>query len=305
MECFMKADKVSRYNMKMIKENIRIPFLLLIVVLYVIETLSSVLTFSQVIQIDATPFAFVFLINNYRIQFIIAACSVILFCNAPYEDESYQYMVARSGRLSWGLGQVIYIIKMSVIYVSCLFAATIIPFLGHVKLSNEWGKVWGTLGKTNAGVEFGVGLSVSQNIMREYKPIDALFVSIVLEFACILFIGLVIYFGNKITGQSVGTVIGAFIVVLDVCISNDWMDWAYGFSPVSLAQLELFYGYTSKWGINLAYAKGFFLITILSLGVLCVASNYKEKVVNKISRVRRRTIGGQQRNHSKKCHERV
>lgn len=290
MGFFMKANKVSRYNMRMMRENIRIPFILLIVVLYVIEMLSAVLAFSRSVHIDVTPFAFVFLVNNYRIQFIIAACAVILFCNAPYEDESYQYMISRAGRLSWGLGQVLYIIKMSVIYISSLFAATIIPFLGHITWSNEWGKIWGTLGKTNAGTEFGVGLSVSQNIIREYEPVNALIVSILLEFACVLCIGLVIYFGNKITGKSAGTVIGALIAVLDVCISNDWMAWAYGFSPVSLAQLELFYGYTSKWGINLAYAGKFFLIAISSLGILCIASNYKEKVVSKISRVRRRTI---------------
>lgn len=290
MGFFMKANKVSRYNMRMMRENIRIPFILLIVVLYVIEMLSAVLAFSRSVYIDVTPFAFVFLVNNYRVQFIIAACAVILFCNAPYEDESYQYMISRAGRLSWGLGQVLYIIKMSAVYISCLFAATIIPFLGHITWSNEWGKIWGTLGKTDAGTEFDVGLSVSQNIMRGYEPINALIVSILLEFACVICIGLVIYFGNKITGKSAGTVIGALIAALDVCVSNDWMAWAYGFSPVSLAQLELFYGYAPKWGINLAYAGKFFLIAISGLGVLCIASNYKEKVISKISRVRRRTI---------------
>lgn len=286
---FMKANKVSRYNMRMMKENIRIPFILLITVLYVLEILSAVLTFSRSVHIDVTPFAFVFLINNYRIQFIIAACAVILFCNAPFEDESYQYMISRAGKLSWGLGQIFYIIKMSILYIGCLVAATIVPFLGHITWSNEWGKIWGTLGKTNAGAEFGVELSISQNIIREYEPVDALIISILLEFLCILCIGLIIYFGNKMTGKSVGTVIGALIAVLDICVSNDWLDWAYGFSPVSLAQLELFNGYASKWGINLAYAEKFFLISILSLSVLCVASNYKEKIVNKINR--RRTVG--------------
>lgn len=290
MGLFMRANKVSGYNMRMIKENIRIPFLLIIVVLYIMENLSAVATFSRSVRIAVTPFAFVFLINNYRVQFIIAACAVILFCNAPYEDKLYQYMITRAGRLSWGLGQVLYIIKMSAVYIGSLFAASIIPFLGHITLSNEWGKIWGTLAKTSAGAEFGVELWVSSNIIREYEPINALLVSILLEFACVLCIGLVIYFGNKITEKSVGTVIGAFIAVLDVCISNDWMDWAYGFSPVSLTQLELFYGYASKWGINLAYAEKFFLIVIAVLVILCVASNYKEKVVNKISRIRRRTI---------------
>lgn len=280
MGYFMKANKVSSHNMRMVWNNIRIPFILIIVVLYVMEILSTVLTFGRSVHIDVTPFAFVFLINNYKIQFIIAACAVILFCNAPFEDESYQYMISRAGKLSWGLGQVLYIVKMSILYTGCLVAATIIPFLGHITWSNEWGKIWGTLGKTNAGVEFGVELSVSQNIIREYEPVDALIISTLLEFSCILCIGLLIYFGNKMTGKSVGTFIGALIAVLDICVSNDWMDWAYGFSPVSLTQLELFNGFAPKWGINLAYAESFFLIAIVSLSALCVAANYREKVIN-------------------------
>ena len=286
MGCFMKANKVSRYNMRMLWENVRILFVLIIVVLYVMESLSAVLTFSRAMHIDVTPFSFVFLVNNYRMQFVIAACAVILFCNAPFEDESYQYMIFRAGKLSWGLGQILYILKTSILYIASLVIAAIIPFLGHITWSNEWGKIWGTLGKTNAGAEFGVELSVSQNIIRQYEPAYALVISILLEFSCILCIGLLIYFGNKITAKSVGTFAGALIAVLDICVSNDWLDWAYGFSPVSLTQLELFNGFAPKWGINLAYAEKFFMIAIVSLSVLCVAANYKEKAINRISRRR-------------------
>ncbi len=98
MGCFMKANKVSGYNMRILWVNVRIPFVLIIVMLYVMERLSAVLTFSRAMQIDATPFAFVFLVNNYRIQFVIAASAVILFCNAPFEDES------QSGKTVMGTG---------------------------------------------------------------------------------------------------------------------------------------------------------------------------------------------------------
>ena len=282
MGCFMKANKVSGYNMRMLWVNVRIPFVLIIVMLYVMERLSAVLTFSRAMQIDVTPFAFVFLVNNYRIQFVIAASAVILFCNAPFEDESYQYMISRAGKLSWGLGQILYILKTSVLYTASLVIASMIPFLGHITWSDEWGRIWGTLGKTNAGADFGVKLSVSQNIIRKYEPVDALVISILLEFSCILCIGLLIYSGNKITAKSAGTFAGALIAVLDVCISNDWLDWAYGFSPVSLTQLELFNGFAPKWGISLAYAKKFFILAIVSLSVLCVIVNYKEAVVSRI-----------------------
>lgn len=62
MGCFMKANKISGYHMRMVWGNIRIPFVLMIVVLYVMESLSAVFAFSRSVQIDVAPFAFVFLI---------------------------------------------------------------------------------------------------------------------------------------------------------------------------------------------------------------------------------------------------
>ena len=67
MECFMKANKVSNYNMRMLRENIRIPFTLIVVVLYVMESLFAVLAFSRSVHIDVTPFAFVFIVNQENI----------------------------------------------------------------------------------------------------------------------------------------------------------------------------------------------------------------------------------------------
>lgn len=286
MGLFIKAGKVSRYNMRMVTENLRIPMMLLIIALYLMENLSSISIFSERVNIDVTPFAFIFLVNNYNVQFIIVACAVVIFCNAPYEDESYQYMITRTGRLSWGLGQVFYIIKMSGMYVFCLVVSSLLPFVNRLQFTNEWGKIWGTLAKTDAGSQYGIELSVSQNIIRDYDPINALVITILLEFACVMCIGFVIYFGNKITNQSIGTVIGALITVLDVCIANDWADCAYGFSPVSLAQINTFYGYASKWGINLSYAGKFFVISLLCLSVLCIVSNYKDKFWRRLEKVR-------------------
>jgi hypothetical protein len=98
----------------------------------------------------------------------------------------------------------------------------------------------------------------------------------------VLWLELVIYWGNKITGKGVGTVIGIILSVLDVCIANDWMGYAYKFSPMSLSQLELYYGYAAKWGLNLGYTFRFFSITLIGLGILCIVSNHKGKLVKRL-----------------------
>ena len=278
MELFIRANRISKYNMHMISENIRIPMALLVVMIYVMESLSNISLFSKAVNINITPYAFVFLINNYKIQFIIAACAIIIFGNAPYEDETFQYMVTRSGKISWGLGQIIYIGKIAFIYVACIVVASLIPYITHINLSNEWGKIWGTLGKTNAGSQYGIDLLISQNIMNNYKPISAFAISFMLEFCSIFWIGLIIYFGNKITNAAVGTIVGIIFSMFDICIANDWMDYAYMFSPMSLAQLDLYYGYAAKWGLNIEYTIKFFVVTLTILCILCIVANYKEKL---------------------------
>ena len=101
MELFIKANRVSRYNLRMLYENIRIPIAIFVAMIYVMESLTNIASFSSLVNVKVTTYAFVFVINNYRVQFIIAACAIIIFGNAPYENETYRYMVSRSGKTAW------------------------------------------------------------------------------------------------------------------------------------------------------------------------------------------------------------
>lgn len=278
MPFFIKANRISRYNMRMLTENARILAVMLIVFLFIVQNLSSVLLFSKAVNIYITPYAFVFLVNDYICQFIIMAGAVMLFSNAPFEDEGYSYMLPRAGRTSWAVGQMLYIVKLSLLYIGFLMATTVLPFIGHLQLDNEWGKIWGTLAKTDAGGQYGVVFSVSEFIVGKYMPVNALLFSLLLEWACVLWLGLLIYFGNKVTNKPLGTMAGIFFTLLDICIANDWMDFAYKASPVSLAQLDTYSGYALKWGIDLNYGIHFFVIGIVLLLIVCMISNYGNRV---------------------------
>lgn len=78
MELFIKANRVSRYNLRMLYENIRIPIAIFVAMIYVMESLTNIASFSSLVNVKVTPYAFVFVINNYRVQFIIAACAIII-----------------------------------------------------------------------------------------------------------------------------------------------------------------------------------------------------------------------------------
>ena len=113
----------------------------------------------------------------------------------------------------------------------------------------------------------------------------ALLISVLLEWWCVSWIGLLIYFFNKLTGKAIGTCMGAFCVLLDICISNDWMAWANRFSPITLAQLNSYTGYNLKYHITFEYGVSFFLIGMLLLTGLSVLANYKDKAENLLKKL--------------------
>lgn len=280
MADFIRALRISVYNLRRTISSIRILTVLLIIACFITQNLQAVLEISDFVKIGITPYSFPHLVNDYVCQLVMMAGAVILFCNAPFEDDGYFYMLPRAGKRSWALGQVIYIVSASFLYVMFLLLMSILPLIGHMEFGSEWGKIWGTLAKTDAGVQFGLLFSVTEYMISNYSPIFALAVSVLLEWCCVSWLGLMIYFLNKLTGKAVGTCVGAFFVLLDICISNDWMPWANRFSPITLAQINAYAGYNLKYHITFQYGIAFFIIGIFVLSVLSILVNYREKAEN-------------------------
>ncbi len=88
----------------MLYENIRIQIAIFVATDICNGITTNIASFSSIVNVKVTPYAFVFVINNYRVQFIIAACAIIIFGNAPYENETYRYMVhtfRKNGMGTW------------------------------------------------------------------------------------------------------------------------------------------------------------------------------------------------------------
>lgn len=268
-----RANNIANFNIRQLLLNTRVKVVLLFIILFIIQMLSPVLFFSKTVHIKVTPFAFPFIVNDLVGQFLISAGTVVMFCNAPFETDGYQYMITRSGKKSWAIGQIIYIVKISFLYTVCLLIASIIPFIGHLQLDSRWGKIWGTLGETDAAAQFNINFNIPASLLQNYTPVKAVVISIILEWICFIWIGLFIYVGNKVTGKYVGTLGGIFFTLLDVCIKNDWLEWAYGFSPISLAQISTYSGYALKYRINSTYGICFFVLGNLFLAFVTVKIN--------------------------------
>ena len=96
MERLRKAGRISGYQMRMALGNKRMRMIILILLLFVVQTLLPVRSFCGDIHVAAAPVAFVFLVNDYICQFLIIAGAVMLFSDAPFENEGYLYMLPRA-----------------------------------------------------------------------------------------------------------------------------------------------------------------------------------------------------------------
>jgi hypothetical protein len=237
--------------------------LFLIIGIFIYSNMEPVEFFCAAVGINATPLGFVHMINDFIFQTVFLLGIIFLLSSAPFRGDFYPYIVYRSGDKEWEIGNILYIIIITFLYTVFLVIMSIIGLKGRIDFVCEWGKIWGTLARTNAGSQFGVQFAVSDYIIGKYEALYAMIVSFLLEWTCFIWIGMCIYFFNSLTKKSIGVFLAGIFVFLDTMIYNSWTPWAYRFSPVTLSHLSAFTKGYVYYGITLQYAWRFFGITII------------------------------------------
>ena len=231
--------------------------MLLLQGLFAFSMLQPIADFARDVGYPATPYGFVFMCSDLIYQMIIMGGAIWLFCNAPFQDQLYPYLLARSGRRSWTTGNLFYIWATSFFYLLYLFVISILPFLFNLSWSAEWGKIWTTLAKTNVGGDYAISVLISDQIRSRFTPLQAVGASIALEWLCASLLGTLIYVGNRFFERPVGLWVAAFFVFYDITIYNMLSNWHYTYSPVSLARLTTTMGDSN---VSLSYAFIFLIL---------------------------------------------
>ena len=265
-----KGLRVFCFQLKQELVQVRVLILFMILAVFIYSYLEPVANLAQAVGEKVSPWAFPHLMNDYICQMVFMVSAVFLFSTAPFEGKVHYYIVQRSGSLSWQLGNVLYILASSFLFVGLIWVLSVISLLSRTKFSGDWGIIWGTLARTNAGNPYDVPFTVFAYIVGVFSPMEATAISFLLEWACVSWMGLVVYLFNYITKKMTGILVASFFVFLDVMIYNSWTPKAYLFSPVTLAQLKVMSGNNLSYGVSLQYAVVFFAVTITLLIVICL-----------------------------------
>ena len=117
----------------------------------------------------ATPYAFPFMTDDHICQLFIMIGAVSLFAGAPYKDELFPSLVARSGKTCMVFGNALGTMIVAVCYISYLAVLTLVPLMGQLTLSVKWGKIWTTLGAYQTNYSFGQVIAIGSGRSVQFK----------------------------------------------------------------------------------------------------------------------------------------
>ncbi|MGL5694186.1 MAG: hypothetical protein ACRCXA_08915 [Peptostreptococcaceae bacterium] len=266
---FSSIYSIAKYNFKKLFSNPRTYILICLQFIYLWYLIDPIIKLSTSIGVRVTPWIFPHITSHMISQMILMLGIIVLFADSPFMDEDYNYIVIRSGKEKWVLGQLLYMVLATIGYFLVLFLITVLLTLPNIFLSFEWGKLMNTLANTNAGEGF--DLVINLRILLLHSPVKATLISFLLCCGSGIIIAVTIFIINLKNTKSMGVVVGTFIVLLDRAIFYNFPNFRFAFlSPVSLSRISDLT--ISKEGISptITYAFIFEAMAILLVSIIAI-----------------------------------
>lgn len=281
----MKSFRICMQNIRKWNSNPRIWMTFILALLFAYMYTKGMSVACDYVGDDMSPWLYPFLFTYRYMKIIFMFPIVFIFCDAPFIDENQPYVMLRTKRITWSIGQVLYIYIGSFIYMLFLAIAPLIVNIGHVRWMASWGEVIGMCGSTNLLQAAGVNYSTIQilgKIIKYYTPFQAMLFSCLLTWMSFVIIGLVIYGFNVVSNtRYVGVGTAAFLILLTAVVDGK-PKWTY-YSPMSWNSLNNIDigGLTSYPSID--YIMGLYLILIVVLTILSVVAGKRQCIEVKMA----------------------
>ncbi len=212
--------------------------------IWMLAILMGIITHSNTVAISqvalemgekVAPWIFPFLYTDRYVLILYMVPLIFLYCDAPFIDNNQLFVLLRSKRTPWIIGQVLYIVLTSVIYFTTLTILPIVLHIRHITYMDDWGMVLGRMAISGTALVEGTAFTVSNHIVTYFTPQQAMFYAWLLSVLFGIFIGIMICMLNIITKHRiVAMVVAGFVVLFQTLARSMEMKW---FSPASWAVL--------------------------------------------------------------------
>lgn len=252
-----------------------ISFLLVLVLMQ--QLTQTLRKFSSAMGVKTAPWIYPYLAQKYYIQMILILGIVFLFCDAPFMNESTPFLLIRSGRRNWILGQITYIIIMSFLYYTVIVMMSVLLLYPQVQWQMGWGKILGTLAQTNAASQIGISeLLLDYRMQITYTPIAAMGYSFIISWLVGVITGLLMLVLNFCFKYIIGQMVGAAIAFLPYfAINFSSLYDIYYVSPASWMNIMIWTGDRTSKLPTKVYMSLFIGVTILALILIALVKTKK------------------------------
>lgn len=253
MGTFKKAISIAFVNFHRWKCDWRIWITLLFTVVILFRYLDAFLQYGLDYGKKATFCVLPMLFHGENLsvgsaKIILYVGMLTLLCDAPFFHPVTPYMILRSKRNAWWLGECCYIMGTAFFYMLFIMLVSAVMMLPVVTLKNEWGEVvkgfaFGDEAYSNVQLTVQYGyMPIATPLVQYIYPYAAQLYTFVTGWASFTFVGLVAYLVSIIQKNifwSLGT--AAFFIFLEPVINGlTWTGdyWIQAFSPISWSSME-------------------------------------------------------------------
>ncbi len=279
MKWFKQSLCITKSRLRQSVTNYRMWCIMVLTVMVVHMLTVEVRSFVTMTGEDITPWIFSFLFTQRYVRLLLLFPIILLFCDAPFIDELQLLIILRTGRTTWCIGQILYIVIISFGYFLFVLILSFVINVGYIDYSLEWGRVIQTFSYTTAAVDTGVKLSFPTGIVDYFSPIQAVWCSYVLLSVTGILIGVLINCINLVFGRkSIGIIIASGLLVFDAVIGEAFPSLLW-FSPISWNDISKIAIDSQSYKPDITYISVALAVIILGLVVICVKRIKKTNIL--------------------------
>ena len=233
-----------RYDFRMWRGNIRVllTFLLAFIFCFLLSDKAASFAYSVKTTMQAfEPFIWTF--GDANSVLMISLLLVLLFADLPYLDAGAPYYLVRMKRRTWVLGQVIYVLLATLIYVTFIFAVTTVICMGNSFIGNMWSETAAILGYSGAAKQIVLpALVKTLEMSRPYSCAGTIFL-LMLGYTMVL--SLLMLFAKLRHGKAAGIVAAFGLSLYGLLLNPELIKTVFGVTDDEMYKANAAVGWLS------------------------------------------------------------
>lgn len=207
-----QVGAVVRYNFRMWRDNVRIvlTFALAFILCFLLSDKAASFAYDMNTAMQAfEPFVWTF--GDANSVLFVSLLLVLLFVDMPFLGAGVPYYLIRMRRRTWLMGQTIYAVLATIMYILFIFTATSLICMSNSFIGNMWSETAAILGYSGAGKA--VALPALVKTLEMSRPYQCAGTILLLMLLYTLFMVFLMFYLNIRLGRTAG-IVGAFAINL-------------------------------------------------------------------------------------------